>query len=371
MLVVYPPSIQHEVMVIPSYYEDHLLERVSLLELRLSQLTEKMSLALDLMLKQSKTIQADHTLLKSILDILDSYGITESEKLAAAEFLTNDDDSPESSETRKERKIEEIISRHKTPNAELFIHLVREGAKLLDQTEEKQAFQMFERAALLSPENVPLFLFFAEQLFRAEKYDDARKNLETAYQIEPHNPNILLLLGAVYADAGETEKSRRLLSVLANDPKTESIVNYIWGMLAAFEENWTEALAAFKTSLGKNESPEIEYLIGCCYFQLQMPEKAQPFLLSAVGKDADFADAWFMSGLAETDAKLAEIAMKQAQKAKDTEAQCSEFLSGKKIYSLETTLPFSHFKKDKPRLLTKGSLRLVRFFKANIFEAIK
>ena len=293
MLVVYPPSIQHEVMVIPSYYEDHLLERVSLLELRLSQLTEKMSLALDLMLKQSKTIQADHTLLKSILDILDSYGITESEKLAAAEFLTDIDDSPiddspESSETRNEQKIEEIISRHKTPNAELFIHLVREGAKLLDQTEEKQAFQMLERAALLSPENVPLFLFFAEHLFRAEKYDEAGKTLETAYQIEPHNPNVLLLLGAVSADAGETEKSRRLLSVLANDAKTESIVNYIWGMLAAYDENWTEALAAFKTAVGKNESPEIEYLIGCCYFQLQMPEKAQPFLLSAVGKDAEF-----------------------------------------------------------------------------------
>lgn len=370
MLVVYPPSIQHEVMVIPSYYEDHLLERVSLLELRLSQLTEKMSLALDLMLKQSKTIQADHTLLKSILDILDAYGIAESEKLVSDELLKNDD-LHETFETRNERKIQEIINRHKTPNAELFIHLVCEGEKLLDQTEEKQAFQMLERAALLSPENVPLFLFFAEHLFQAEKYDDARKNLETAYKIEPQNPKILMLLGAIYADKGETEKSRRLLSVLANDPQTESIVNYIWGMLAAFKENWTEALAAFKTSVGKNESPEIEYLIGCCYFQMEMPEKAQPFLLSAVGKDDSFADAWFMSGLAETDAKLAEIAMKQAQEAKDTEAQCSEFMNGKKVYSLELTLPFSHFKKDKPCLLTKGSLRLVRFFKANIFEAIK
>ncbi|MGI9056351.1 MAG: tetratricopeptide repeat protein [Pyrinomonadaceae bacterium] len=373
MLVVYPPSIQHEVMVIPSYYEDHLLERVSLLELRLSQLTEKVSLALDLMLKQSKTIQADHTLVKSILDILDSYGIAESEKLSAGEFIKNDDstESSESSETRKERKIEEIINFHNTPNAELFVHLVNQGAKLLAQTEEKQAFQMLERAALLSPENVSLLLFIAEYLFRAEKYEGARTNLETAYKIEPQNPNILLLLGAIYADAGETEKSRRLLSVLANEAKTESIVNYIWGMLAAFEENWTEALAAFKTSVGKNELPEIEYLIGCCYFQMQMPEKAQPFLLSAIGKDSDFADAWFMSGLAESDAKLAEIAMKHAQEAKDTEAQCSKFLSGKKIYSLDVTLPFSHFKKDKPQLLTKGSLRLVRFFKANIFEAIK
>ncbi len=261
MLVVYPPSIQHEEMIIPSYYEDHLLERVSLLELRLSQLTEKMSLALDLMLKQAKTIQADHGLFKSILEILDSYGIAESENLTSAEFKEIENEKTnETEKTSAQIKIEEIISRHNSPNAELFIHLVNEGARLLEQTEEKQAFQMFERAALLSPENVSLFLFVAENLFRAEKFDEARKNLEQAYKIEPPNPKVLLLLGAIYADEGETEKSRRLLSVLANEAKTESIVNYIWGMLAAFEENWMEALAAFKTSLGNIESAEIEYL---------------------------------------------------------------------------------------------------------------
>lgn len=370
MLVVYPPSIQHEEMIIPSYYEDHLLERVSLLELRLSQLTEKMSLALDLMLKQAKTIQADHALLKSILEILDSYGIAESEKLASAELEETEMEKNEPAETVKERKIEEIISRHNTPNAELFVHLVHEGERYLERTEEKQAFQMFERAALLSPENVPLFLFIAEKFFRAEKFDEARTILEKAYRIEPHNPRVLLLLGAIYADEGETEKSRRLLSVPASEPKTESVVNYIWGMLAAYEENWMEALAAFKTSAGKTESSEIEYVIACCYFQLQMPEKSRPFLKSATDKDSDFADAWFMSGLAETNAKLAETAMKKAQKANDPGAQCLEFLKGKKTFSLEMTLPFTHFKKDKPRLLTKGSLRLVKFFKSRIFEAL-
>ncbi|MEO6588197.1 MAG: tetratricopeptide repeat protein, partial [Pyrinomonadaceae bacterium] len=325
MLVVYPPSVQHEEMIIPTYYEDHLLERVSLLELRLSQLTEKMSLALDLMLKQAKTIQSDHSLLRSILDILDSYGIAESGKLQSA--LNPEGEnliSGESFETVKERKIQRIISRHHTPNAELFVHLVYEGVKLLEQTEEKQAFQMLERAALLSPENVPLLFFIAENLFRAEKFDDARKNLENAYKLEPTDSNVLLLLGAIYADEGETEKSRRLLSVLANDPESSLVVNYIWGMLAAFEENWNEAMAAFKTSLGNNDLPEIEYLIACCYFQMQMPDKAQPFLLSATEIDTDFADAWFLQGLTETNSKLAESAMKKAQTANDTGAQCLE-----------------------------------------------
>ncbi len=101
-----------------------------------------------------------------------------------------------------------------------------------------------------------------------------------------------------------------------------------------------------------------------------MPEKAQPFLKLVTEKDEDFADAWFMSGLIESDTKRAETAMKKAQTANDTRAQCLEFLKGKKTYSSETVLPFSHFKKDSPRLLTKGSLRLVKFFKTRIFEAL-
>lgn len=372
MLVVYPPSIHHEEMVIPSYYEDHLLERVSLLELRLSQLTEKISLALDLMLKQAKTIQADHALLKSILEILDSYGIAETEKITSTEIdEIENEDQKKSAETITQSKIEEIIGTHNSSNADLFIHLIKEGTNLLERSaEEKHAFQMLERAALLSPENVPLFLFIAKNLFYAEKFEEARKNLEKAYITEPHNPNVLLLLGAIYADEGEAEKSRRLLSVLASESKTESIVNYIWGMLAAFEENWNEALAALKTSLGKSQIAELEYLIACCYFQMQMPEKARPFLQSATEKDSDFADAWFMASLSEPDEKIAETLMKKAQGANDSGAQSLEFLKGKKNYALETTLPFSHFKKDKPRLLTKGSLRLVKFFKTRLFEAL-
>ena len=283
MLVVYPPSIRHEDSIIPSYYEDHLLERVSLLELRLSQMTERMSLALDLMLKQAKTIQADHALLKNILEILSTYGIAESEKLDLAESENAENLSAEAAaKSTKEKRIAQIFADHDTPNAELFKHLVSEGIRLLEQTEEKQAFQMLERAMLLSPANIPLRLFIAEQLFRADRFETARGVLEKAYAAAPHNREVLLLLGALYADEGDTENSRRLLSVLANNPPTEFIANYIWGMLAAFEGNWLEALAAFKTSADREETPELMYLVACVYFELKKKDKAKQFLESAV-----------------------------------------------------------------------------------------
>ena len=367
MLVVYPPSVQHEEMIVPTYYEDHLLERVSILELRLSQMTEKLALALELMLKQAGTIQSDHALVKSMLETLEAHGISENNK----DIITKRElQKIKKAAQNTEQKIEKIIAAHASPNSELFVHLVKEGAKLLEKNEEKQAFQMLERAALLSPENTTLLLFIAENLFRAEKFVEARKILEKAQKIEPANPKILLLLGAIYADAGESEKSRRLLSILTNNRKFEPIVNYIWGILAAFEENWDEAIAAFKTVMQTEVTSEIEYLVACCYFQLKMLEKAHPFLLSAIRKDGNFADAWFMSGISEPDQKLADAAILKAQDVKDSGAQCLEFLKGKKEFAPGMTLCFSHFKEEKPRLLTKGSLRLVKFFKAQLFEAL-
>ena len=70
MLVVFPPSIRHDDGIIPSYYEDHLLERVSLLELRLSQITEQLAMAYEYINRESKLFQKDHTLLQAFFETI-------------------------------------------------------------------------------------------------------------------------------------------------------------------------------------------------------------------------------------------------------------------------------------------------------------
>lgn len=365
MLVVYPPSMRHDEILIPSYYEDHLLERVSLLELQLSQITERISVTLDLMLKQAQTIQADHSLIQTILETLHSFGL-EKEKLIE-DIETGR--QRKKSEAKKRSRIEEILSDSESTNNELFRHLVAEGVKLLKKTEEKQAFQMLERAALLSPNNVSLLFFIAENLFRADRFDAAKKTLEKAHQISPQNKQVLLLLGAVYADEKDGEKSRKLLSLLASERQTEIVCNYIWGMLAALEENWLESLAAIKTVLEKADLPELNYLTGCVYFQLNNFEKARNYFQKATGKDEKFADAWFMLSFVETEENLAEEEFNKACEAKEAGAQCLEFLKEKKQPKLKMALPFQNLKNQK-RLLTNGSLRLSRFFRELIFDAI-
>ncbi len=375
MLVVFPPAIRHDDGIIPSYYEDHLLERVSLLELRLAQVTEQLAMAYEFISREARAFQKDHTLLQSFFETIQKINPDLSDLLSKNTLEIFDEKKGKlKAENKQEKILSAILANHDDKQTELLTHLFKEGVKLLEKSEEKQAFSTLERAALISPRNVPLLIFIAENLFRADKFDEARKNLEKAFEFAPQNEKVLLLLGSIYADEAETEKARRLLSVLVNIPEKSLCINYIWGMLAAYEENWTESLAAFKQALGNDEIPEIHYLIGCVYFHLQNHKSALQHLQKATFSDIKYADAWFMQSLIykifdnEASAKNTRQA---AFESKEAGAQCLEFLKGKTQSDFETALPFLHFNKEKKHLLTKGSLRLNKFFREQIFKSIE
>lgn len=375
LLVVFPQSLKYDTNYVPSFYEDHLLERVSLLELRLAQVTEQLAMAYEFISREAKSFQRDHALLQSFFETLQTVNPDLSERLSQNTLeLFDDKKKTLAVKNKREQIFNEILQAHDNKQTELFLHLVKEGLKLLAANEEKQAFRNLERAVLLSPKNVPLLTFIAENLFRADKFEAAKTNLETAFELEPQNEEILMLLGSICADEAETEKARKLLSVLINHPNKNFCVNYVWGMLAAFEMNWTESLAAFKQAADKFQSPEIFYLIGCVYFQIGKLKNALEFFQKAISADIKFADAWFMQSVIYTLLKNEESAKNTraaALESKEAGAQCLAFLKEKKPTIPEIALPFQHFRKTKNHLLTKGSLRLANFFREQIFKSIE
>ncbi|MCA1622265.1 MAG: tetratricopeptide repeat protein [Acidobacteria bacterium] len=373
MLVVFPPSMRHEGGVVPSYYEDHLLERVSLLELRLAQVMEQLAMAYDFIRRETESFEKDHALLQSFFEAIQKLNPDLSEALSQNTLELLDEKRQQLvADNKQEQILREIFSHHAGSNIELFAHLVNEAVKLLHKGEEKQVFRTLERAALLSPKNVPLLVFIAETFFRADKFDSAKKNLETAFELAPHNTKVLLLLGVICADNAETENARKLLSVLINDPNKAFCVNYVWAMLAAFEENWTESLAAFKQALKSLETPEMHYLIGCAYFQLQNYKTALRYFQKTVSLEIKFADAWFMQSIIYkllNNEENEKKAVKAAFESKEAGAQCLELLKRNKQPDFEIALPFAHFKKKEKHLLFNGSRRLTKFFREQISKS--
>ncbi len=374
MIVVFPPAIRHDESIVPSYYEDHLLERVSLLELHLAQMTEHIKTTYEFVRLEAEKFKKDHEFLQVFFETIEKMNPHLANEISR-NFLEIRDEKIAKKKTKNKREhlLKGIFEAHEPKKAELFTHFVNEGFKLLDAGEEKQAFLNLERAALLSPENVPLFVFTAETLFRADKFLEARKFLEKAFQVEPRNEKVLLLLGASLADENDAENARKYLSILAGNPRFALCVNFIWGMLAASEMSWTESLAAFKESANAEEKAEILYLIGAVYFQLGQTENALSFLEKTVDFEARYADAWFLQNLIfaqNGETEKAEEMKQKALESRETGAQCLEFLRNKNAPEIKTALPFSHFASD-TKILTKGSPRLTKFFREQVLRAIE
>ncbi len=374
MLVVFPQSLKYDTNYVPTYYEDHLLERVTSLELRLSQITERLAATLDLMLRQTKTAHTDHVLLETLIESLNTLGTIEKDKLAQSlrERIASDD-VKDTEQSRREKLTAQILANHQEPQADLFAHLIKEGIKLFSQQEERQALRTLERALLISPKNVPLLAFVAETFFRADKFELAKSYLEKARGHAPQNAKILLLLAVISADGGNTVIARKLLKVPSKQKSAAFCTNYISGMLAALENKWNDALVSFKETLAARNAPETNYLAACAYFQLKRYKMALRHLQKAVETDAGFADAWYMLSVIYellNDIEKAGEALELAWVSKETGAQCLEFLKRRNPENSVTALPFLRLKHLKNRLLTSGSMRLTNLFREELFKVL-
>lgn len=80
MIVVQPPSVRVEV---PSTtpHEEHLLERMTMLENTLARLAERLEQALKLLLRHSETAYSNHALVKSLIEMLHDCGVVDNGKL--------------------------------------------------------------------------------------------------------------------------------------------------------------------------------------------------------------------------------------------------------------------------------------------------
>src|SRR5438132_8457805 len=108
MIVVQPPSMRVDPTE-TTPHEEHLLERLTILENTLARLAERLEQGLKLLLRQSETSYANHALVKSLIEILHECGIVDHARLeskwrAECEKLNETTTESTSTQTPKKRR---------------------------------------------------------------------------------------------------------------------------------------------------------------------------------------------------------------------------------------------------------------------------
>src|SRR5260221_2060535 len=80
MLVVQPPSMRVG-LAETTPNEEHLLERLTILENTMARLAERLEQGLKLLLRQSETAYTNHALVKSLIEVLSERGVVDNDCL--------------------------------------------------------------------------------------------------------------------------------------------------------------------------------------------------------------------------------------------------------------------------------------------------
>lgn len=378
MIIVTPSATRNEMLWSDAASHEHLLERISLLELRLMQVTDRLSQALDLMMRQSKTAHKEHLLVETLIDALTVSGVIENDKFSQIwrQKKSSEKEQRDELENRREQFRERILAQPRKAKSTLFTNLIKDGFRLIDIGDEKQGVRTLERAAALEQTNHFLLAFIGEYYFRSDKRVLARDYLQKALQIDLSETRIALLLGFLLTDEGEFDAAKKMLEPLI---ETKSFaVNFILGMIYAVENCFEKTLTTFKRALAVLPNAETHYLVGSTYAELGREKVALRHLQKAVELDPNFADAWFMLGaiyLRNDNEKSAKDALSRSLSVQDSTAQAQAILRNPKKYEeiADTTLIFARLAVTPKNIISTASARLTKLLRddleKNVFES--
>ena len=105
MIVVQPPSMRVDPTE-TTPHEEHLLERLTILENTLARLAERLEQGLKLLLRQSETTYTHHALVKSLIEILNECGVVDQTRLESKwrEECDKLNETTDGSKSKKEEK---------------------------------------------------------------------------------------------------------------------------------------------------------------------------------------------------------------------------------------------------------------------------
>ena len=316
MIVVEPSASRFESTPASLSTDEHLLERISAAENRVARLAERLERSLDLLLRYAQNAYFDRSLMRALVGLLTEDGVVDTERLERmwTERCQRDTVEQEENVPRAALRLR-ILASASVSDKEAFEELVNEGFVLLEDKQIPQGMTKLQAAAEISVENAPLNLFIGEHFFRKGKTKLARTYLAKAHWAQPADHRISLLLGLTYADDGEVELAKDLLSSATAHGGSSFAGHYALGWVFVTEKNWRKALGEFKRALTVRPSPEAHYVLGCLYYELNRDALAVRHLRKATEMDAGYAEAFYLLAQAYERTGRKELARQALEKA--------------------------------------------------------
>ena len=317
MIVVEPSSARFEAGEHAVSTDEHLLERISIVENRITRLTERLERTLDLLLRQAQNSYFDRSLIKSLIAVLSDDGLVENSRLERLWNERCEQDAREQQElSNRETCRQKILETLPEQKSKEFSDLVSEAFHALEDRRTVFAIEKLQRAAEMVESNAALNLFLGEHFFKHGRMHTARPYLTKVHQAIPNDLRIRLLLALTCIEEGDCETAKLLLQRALDLGGSCFAAHCGLGWVHMTENNSRKAVTQFKRALQVRPSPEAHFVLASLYFKLKQDSLAIRHLKKAIEMDDSYYEALSLLALVYQRSgkeRLAQEALKRAE----------------------------------------------------------
>src|SRR5581483_3865378 len=254
--------------VIGHSLEEHLLERISILEYSLVRTTERVERIIDLVERIAENASYDHNFVQSLTALLSSKGVVDQDEVSLAVKSRLSRQISQASEREQLETLKQTSqAAFQGRRPELFARLLETGIAALRDSDKDEGSRTLEKALKLDPNNSALGLFLGQFYFRTAKLAQARRHLMTVLRTTPEDYTAALLLGLLAADEGKNVQAEEYLRIALQSKKDSYAAHYGLGRVMIEKGQIESALSHFKRALMLKPSPDLYYLVGRVYFE--------------------------------------------------------------------------------------------------------
>jgi len=312
-------------------FDEHLLERISVLEEVVKRTAETVRQLLGALYKHEKNsllTQTGVSTLRELLERKSVFGRDEWAELWEAKM-----DYQLLALEKRERFVavkDRIAGLYRGNRRKLFLQQLEDAEYALFAFDVERAVQALEAAYRLDRDNHELAFFLGETHFNEGAVDAARECFARVLATKPDHYEGLIYSGVLYHEAGDRERAEDTLKRAVTLYPDAFLPHFSLGAVYAGEGSLGRALVYLERAVEIEAVPQALFLLGNCYYEMGKTTLAVRWLKETVRHDPGFEEAHHLLGLAYLDRhwrKRALESFRQAQRLNPKKMQYQDLVS--------------------------------------------
>jgi tetratricopeptide (TPR) repeat protein len=322
-------------------FDEHLLERISILEEVLKRTGETVRSILNALHKQEENILVNHAGLATVRELLERSGVVAVEEWEGLwESKLQDQLLALERRDRFARRREAISNLYQGDKRTAFERQLGEAEQSFYAFDVEHAMRSLESAFKLDRDNHELALFLGESHFHDGLNDKALEYFRVVLTLKPDHYEGLVYSGVISHQRGDSERAEECLRRAVAVYPDAFLPHFTLGAIHARRGNLAKAVAFLEQALAIDSVPEAHYLLGSCCYEMGNLKQAIGALTEAIRTDPTFEDCYHLLGLCYLDRRWnrkALDAFRQAQRLNPKRLRYEElvsYLSGQDVEAM-------------------------------------